>query len=310
MNLVFLDTETLGLDFDFEKFNQFGVVEKRVNLDSENIPAAIGNFEIALTNKAPIDQNTMDSCENLKLICVLATGTDHIDMDYAKEKGIIVKNCAQYSTHSVAQHTLNLVLALLGQNHEYQKFMHDREWSSQSCFTHFSLRPITELNGKKWGVIGLGNIGKQVLKIAEAFGCSSQYYSTSGKNQNSEYSQVSLNELLKTSDIISIHAPLNEKTKNLISKEELSLIKDDAVLVNLGRGGIINENDFAVSFPNYEFFAGLDVFESEPILADDPLYDLLKTGRLLLTPHIAWASKEARSNLLNLTLTNIKEFLV
>jgi len=300
MKLVFLDALTLG-DIDLSRFEKLGEVEIYQTTSKEETLNRVKNADIVLTNKVVIDKKIMDN-SNIKMIQILATGMNNVDLEYAKNKGIIVKNVAGYSTNSVAQLTFAFVLNILNKVNYFNDYVNN-EYMNSDIFTH--IIDFSELNGKVWGIIGLGEIGKKVAKIAEAFGCEVVYYSTSGKNNNSEYKRISLEEVLQ-SDIISIHAPLNENTKNLLNKDNLHLIKKDAILLNLGRGGIVNEKDLADIIDKQGFFAGFDVFEKEPINEDNPL---LKVKNIYLTPHIAWASKEAREKLITLAYENLKEFI-
>jgi len=300
MKIVFLDALTLG-DVDFERFRNLGEVEIYDVTPKEKTLERVKNTDVVVTNKVVIDKDIMDK-SNIKFIQIAATGMNNVDLEYAKKKGIIVKNVAGYSTNSVIQHTFALVLGLLNKVCYFDKYTREKYPDSQ-IFTH--IQNWFEINGKTWGIIGLGEIGRGVGKIAKSFGADVIYYSTSGKNQNSEFKRVNLEELLKKSDIISIHAPLNENTKNLLNKENLGLIKDEAVLVNVGRGGIINEKDLAEILEKKDIFVGLDVFEKEPINPDN---QLLKSNKVLLTPHVAWTSKEAREKLMDGIYKNIKAF--
>jgi glycerate dehydrogenase len=233
---------------------------------------------------------------------------DIIDLEAAKKRDIEVKNVAGYSTHSVAQHTFALVLELLTHVSYYDKFVKDGGWIKSAIFTHID-NPIREIYGKKWGIIGFGAIGKEVAKIAQAFGADVWYYSTSGKNQDNKFPNTSLEELLSKSDIVSIHAPKNDKTRGLIGKKELDLMKKDALLINVGRGGIIDEVALKDALENEQIYAGLDVLEIEPMSPNAPLKDLKFKDRLVITPHVAWASIEARKTLIEKTYKNIEDFL-
>jgi len=300
MKLVFLDALTLG-DISLDKFSSLGEIVVYDKTSKDETIDRLKNADIVLTNKVVIDKEVIDNT-NLKMIQVLATGMNNIDIEYATKKGIIVKNVAGYSTKSVAQLTFAFALNIINKLFYYDNYSKN-EYSNSEIFTH--IVDFYELNGKTWGIIGLGEIGKEVAKIATAFGCEVVYYSTSGKNNNSEYKQVSLEKVLK-SDIISIHAPLNENTNNLLNKNNLHLIKKDAVLLNLGRGGIVNEGDLADIIDKNGFYAGFDVFTKEPIDKNNPL---LNVKNIVLTPHIAWASKEAREKLVNLAFNNVREFI-
>ena len=300
MKLVFLDASTLG-DVDLSKFENLGEVEIYQTTNKNETLNRVKNADIVLTNKVVINKEIIDN-SNIKMIQILATGMNNVDLEYSKGKEIIVKNVVGYSTNSVAQLTFAFVLEILNKVSYFNSYVNN-EYANSDIFTH--IIDFSELNGKTWGIIGLGEIGKKVASIAKAFGCEVVYYSTSGKNNNSDYKRVELEEVLK-SDIISIHSPLNENTKNLLNKNNLHLIKKGAILLNLGRGGIVNEKDLADIIDEKGFFAGFDVFEKEPIDKNNPL---LKVKNIYLTPHIAWASNEAREKLINLAYENVKEFI-
>ena len=301
MKIVFLDALTLG-KVDFKRFKNLGKVEIYETTSKKETLNRVKNAEIVVTNKVVIDKEIMDK-SNIKFIQIAATGMNNVDLEYAKKKGIIVKNVAGYSTNSVIQHTFALVLALLNKICYFDKYTREKYPNSQ-IFTH--IQNWFEINGKRWGIIGFGEIGKGVASLAKSFGAEVVYYSTSGKNQNDKFKRVTLENLLKTSDIISIHAPLNENTKNLLNKNNLGLIKDGAVLVNVGRGGIINEKNLAEILEKKDFLVGLDVFEKEPINPDNPL---LKSKKVIFTPHVAWTSIEARKKLMDGIYKNIEEFI-
>ncbi len=308
MKIVFLDRITLGEDVSIEKFKKFGEVVVYQTTRMMDVNSHIKDADIVVTNKVIIDKKAMDNARKLKLICVAATGMNNIDLEYAKKKGIEVKNVKGYSTDSVVQHTFSMLFYLLEKLRYYDMYVKSGVWSKSGVFTCLD-RPFFEIKGKRWGIIGLGTIGKEVARVARAFGSEVVYYSTSGKNDNNEYERLSLDELLKTSDIISIHAPLNENTKNLLDFEKLSLIKKGALLLNLGRGGIINEKDLSEILSEGRIFAGLDVLEKEPIEEENPLLHISHGDNLLITPHIAWTSIEARRKLVDGIYNNIKEFL-
>ena len=302
MKIIFLDALTLG-NVDFERFKKFGDVEIYQTTSKEEILERIKNADIIVTNKVVINKEIIDN-SNIKFIQIAATGMNNVDLEYVKKKGIIVKNVAGYSTNAVIQHTFALVLGLLNKIcyfNEYSK----KEYSNSKIFTH--IQNWFEIKGKRWGILGLGEIGRGVAKLAKAFGAEVVYYSTSGKNENKEYKRVDLDELLKTSKIITIHAPLNENTKNLLNKDKLSLIQDNSILVNVGRGGIINEKDLAEILEKKDIFVGLDVFENEPIHKNSPL--LKFKNKTILTPHVAWTSKEAREKFMDGIYENIKKFI-
>ncbi len=250
----------------------------------------------------------MEEAPRLKLICIAATGMNNVDLDAAKFKGIEVKNVAGYSTKSVVQHTFAMALYLLEKMAYYDAVVKDASWTDSGLFTDVS-HPFYEISGKKWGIIGLGTIGQEVAKIATAFGAEVSYHSTSGRNLHHAYPHQSLEFILKDCDIISIHAPLNDDTYNLINENNLPYMKDDAILLNLGRGGIINETDLAFELDRRTLYAGLDVLEQEPITLNNRLNEVKHKERLLITPHMAWASIEARKKLLEGIVENIRIFM-
>lgn len=263
--------------------------------------------DIVLTNKVLITKDVIAQT-NLKLICVTATGVNNIDLEAAKEANIPVKNVAGYSTNSVAQQTFANILALRNSTSYYENYGKNSDgWAKSPIFVNLD-RPIFELSGKKFCVVGLGTIGLEIAKIAQAFGCDVCYYSTSGNNLNPNYKKVNFDEALKC-DIISIHAPLNENTKNLFDANALSQLKDGAMLVNSGRGGIIDEEKIAQIIDEREIYFVTDVLEKEPIRADHPLLKVKNKDRLMITPHIAWASVEARKKLIELSAKNIEDFI-
>lgn len=309
MKIVFLDAETLGEDISLDKFDSFGEVIKYQDTNSEETLLRVKNCDVVVTNKVEITKEIIEN-SNFKLICVAATGTNNIDIEAAKQANIEVKNVSDYSTSSVAQMTFTLTLDLIHKLDYYKQYVESLSWSNGKLFTNVD-KPFFELKNKKWGIIGLGNIGKEVAKIAKAFGCEVNYYSTSGKNLDTNYNHLSLEDLLKQSDIISIHSPLNKTTHNLLNKTNLNLLKKDCILVNVGRGGIINEKDLAEKLDSQEsLYCALDVVEKEPIEKDNPLLKIKNKDRLVLTPHIAWSSIEARITLVDRIFDNIKKFVL
>ncbi|NLL04851.1 MAG: D-2-hydroxyacid dehydrogenase [Clostridiaceae bacterium] len=307
--ICILDAKTLGSDIDLLGLSKFGDVTIYNTTKASEVADRIKDQEIVITNKVVLNESNMESALDLKLICVSATGTNNIDLDYAKSRGIVVTNVAGYSTRSVVQHTFAMLFYLMESLKYYDEYVKSMDYSRSDIFTHLD-KPFEELSGKTWGIIGLGTIGVSVASIARAFGCRVIYYSTSGKNDNGEYKRVEMDELLRESDIVSIHAPLNEKTRNLIEYKRLQLMKKTALLINLGRGAIVKEDDLAKALDEDLIRgAALDVLESEPIKSDNPLLTLKKQDKLLITPHIAWASVEARRRLINEIELNIKGFL-
>jgi len=301
--IVLLDALTFG-ETDLSGFDKLGSVEIYQTTTKEQTKERITNANVIVTNKVVITDELMACAKDLKLICVAATGVNNIDLEAAKQRGIEVKNVAGYSTNSVIQHTFSMLFYLLGHSRYYDESVKDGSYSKSKIFTDVS-KPFFELKDKKWGIIGLGEIGQGVANIAQAFGADVFYYSTSGRNRNYDYQRANLDELLKNCDIISIHAPLNERTNNLLDYEQLLTCKDGAIVLNLGRGGIINEEAVARLVDEKDIYFGLDVFVKEPLAEQSPLLNVKNRDRLYLTPHIAWTSVEARDKLIASVVENI-----
>ncbi len=306
MKIVCLDSATLG-NYDLSVFKELGEFESYPTTPKDKVIERLKDADVAMVNKIIIDKEVLDNTK-LKLILETATGVNNIDLAYASSKNVVVKNAAGYSTKSVVQHTFALMFAFLNQIIFYNEWSKKGKWSECEIFTDYT-RILNTLNGKTHGIIGLGAIGKEVARISQAFGAELAYYSTSGKNKDANFKELSLNELLKQSDIVSIHAPLNDKTKNLLSYKELALLKENAVLINVGRGGIINENDLARILDEKNLRVGLDVLEVEPMMKNHPLLNIKNKDRLIITPHIAWASEESLQNLMKIVYNNLKEWI-
>ena len=308
MKIVFLDAATLGSDADFKEIEQYGSLILYPYTDRSDIVERVGDAEILIVNKVMIGKEEMDRLPELKLICVAATGVDNVDVKYATERGIAVKNAVGYSTESVVQITFGSLLSLINNSIYFDNVVKSGEYSDGNLFTD-TRRTFFELSGKRFGVIGMGTIGKRVAEVATAFGAKVCYYSTNGVAHNSDYPCVSLEEMLRECDIISVHAPLNEKTNNLISMRELKMAKRDAIFVNMGRGRIINEADLAEALDN-GIIGGVvtDVYSKEPMPADHPFMLLNNKDKMIVTPHIGWASIEARARLITIIAENIAEW--
>lgn len=307
MKIVILDALTYG-DTSLECFNSLGDVTVYQTTTPEETLERVRDAEVIVTNKVVINDAVMEAAPKLKLICVAATGTNNIDHEAAARRGIMVKNVAGYSTDAVVQHTFSMLFYLLGHSRYYDEYVKSGEWQREAVFTHIG-PSFCELRGKTWGIIGLGEIGRSVANIAQAFGANVCYYSTSGKNDTGEFEKTTLSRLIENCDIISIHAPLNASTENLISHSELLQMKDGAVLLNLGRGGIVDEDALSVIIDVKPIFVGLDVLSKEPMTVAHPLLSIKHPERLYITPHIAWTSREARERLIAATIENIKTFV-
>lgn len=309
MKIVLLDASTLGQVNNLQKIEKFGSITSFGSTSPEQTVERSKDADIILTNKVILDKTTLDQLPNLKLICITATGMNNVDLDFAKEKGIVVKNAVGYSTHSVSQVTFSMVLRLLSNLCQYDAYVKSRDYASSPIFTHLS-NGFDEIHGKKWGIIGMGNIGRDVAKIATAFGAEVCYHSTSGVKRDEGYKQVELDYLLKNSDIISIHSPLNDATANLIDTKQLNTMKHNAILINVARGGIVNEKALVTALnENRIAGAGVDVFTNEPIEEKSPFFEVTNQNKIVLSPHIAWASTEARQNLIEKVVENIENFI-
>ena len=306
MKIAFLDAATMG-DVSFEPFEKLGDFTRYENSTPEEARERVRDLDVLLINKVIVDKELIDSAPNLKLICIAATGVNNIDVEYAASKGIPVRNAVGYSTDSVVQTTFMHILSLVGGAPYFDESVKSGSYSRSGMFTDTKWN-WWELAGKTIGIIGMGNIGQKVARIAEAFGMQVCYYSTSGTGHCKDYPCLSLEELLKTSDIVSVHAPLNERTLNLIGKEQLSMMKPQAYLVNVGRGAIIVEEDLAQAVDDGVIAgAGVDVFVTEPLPESHPYLRMRHPERMRLSPHIAWASIEARDRLIGIMAENIQK---
>ena len=309
MKLVFLDTKTIGEDIDLSAYDALGEVVKYGFSTLEEIPERVKDADVLIVNKIAINEQTIGTAKNLKLVCVTATGTNNLDKGYLKKRGIAWRNVAGYSTESVTQHTFALLFYLLEKIRYYDDYVKDEKYINDTVFTHFA-EHFNEVNGKTWGIIGLGTIGRRVADIAKAFGARVIYYSASGSPAQEGYEQVDFETLLTTSDIVSVHAPLNEYTKDLMDREAFAKMKKTAIFLNLGRGPIVVEQDLYEALETGEIAAaGLDVLCEEPMSETNPLAKIKDSKKLIITPHIAWASVEARNRLMQIIAGQIREFL-
>ena len=309
MKLVFLDTKTIGEDIDLSAYDALGEVVKYGFSTLEEIPERVKDADVLIVNKIAINEQTIGNAKNLKLVCVTATGTNNLDKEYLKKRGIAWRNVAGYSTESVTQHTFALLFYLLEKIRYYDDYVKNEKYINDTVFTHFA-EHFNEVNGKTWGIIGLGTIGRRVADIAKAFGARVIYYSASGSPAQEGYEQVDFETLLATSDIVSVHAPLNEYTKDLMDREAFAKMKKTAIFLNLGRGPIVVEQDLYEALETGEIAAaGLDVLCEEPMSETNPLAKIKDSKKLIITPHIAWASVEARNRLMQIIVEQIREFL-
>ncbi|MCD8230303.1 MAG: D-2-hydroxyacid dehydrogenase [Clostridiales bacterium] len=308
MNIVFLDADSIGSDIDLSGFSEIGNVTRYGYTRETEMPERIREADVIVVNKMEVNAQTVGDAPRLRLVCVTATGTNNLDKGFLEGRGIAWRNVAGYSTENVAQHTFSLLFYLLEKMSYYDDYVKSGKYVADESFTHFS-NVFHELQGLTWGIIGLGNIGRRVADIAKVFGCRVIYYSTSGSPAQEGYNQVDLDTLLTAADIVSVHAPLNENTQDLMDRTAFQKMKNSAIFINVGRGPIVVEEDLAYALENGEIAAaGLDVLREEPMTEDNPLRRITDSTKLVITPHIAWASVEARTRLMGIVLNQIKEF--
>lgn len=309
MKIVFLEANTLGDDVDLSMFDKLGEVVKYPLSDLAKNAERCKDADVVVLNKIHVGADLLDGNDKTKLICITATGTNIVDFEYTNARGITVTNVKGYSTESVVQHTFALAFYLWEKMSYYDNFVKSGAYAASDVFSHFTEK-FHELAGHTWGIIGLGNIGRRVAEVAKAFGCKVIYYSTSGTHDEPGYERVSLEKLLEESDIISVHAPLNAATKGLVGSGELKLMKKSAIILNLGRGGIIDEEALISALEQGTIAgAGTDVLTKEPMLPDSPYMRVKDSGKLIVTPHIAWATIEARKRCADEILMNMEAWL-
>lgn len=307
MKIVFLDAATMG-EVSFAAIEKFGELVLYRTSSPEEALIRVGDCDVLIINKVRVTPKLIDAAPRLRLICEAATGVNNIDLAYAEKKGIQVRNVAGYSTDSVVQNTFMHILTLVGRARHFDSYVKDGRYSAGGIFTDASV-PYLELAGKTMGIIGMGTIGSRVARVAEAFGMKICYFSTSGTSHCREYPSLQLDELLAKSDVVSIHAPYNERTAGLIGAEEIAKMKSAAVIINMGRGGIVDEKALADAVDaGIIAGAGLDVFSAEPLPADSPLLCMRHPERMNFAPHVGWASVEARQRLADMIADNISAF--
>lgn len=308
MKIVVLERNSVGLDVSVDRLKSLGDTTIYPNTTAVDVKEKVRDAEIIVANKAPLNADTLKDAENVKLICEFATGYDNIDVAYCKERGIKVANVVNYSTDAVAQHTFALCFYVLEKLRHYDEYVKSGAYGAQERFSNFDI-PFTELAGKTWGIIGMGNIGRKVASIAKAFGCKVIFYSASGSSTCTEYERVDFDTLLTESDFLSLHCPLSDKTRNLINLDALKKMKKSAILINVARGPVVNDEDLYTALTEeYIAGAGLDVLGAEPIRESNPLGKIMDSNKLIITPHLAWASIEARTRCVSEVCKNIEAF--
>ena len=309
MKIVVLERNSVGTDIEVSSLEQLGEVTYYPNtVTVEEVKERIKDADIVVANKAPLREEALKDAPNVKQICEFATGYDNVDIRYCKERGIRVCNVVDYSTAMVAQHTFTLALALSQKLPHYDEYVKSGAYSAQDRFSNFDV-PFYELDGKTWGIVGMGNIGKRVAKIAAAFGCRVIFHSITGKSTCTDYPQVDKDTLLKECDFLSLHCPLSDLSRDFIDAEALKKMKKSAVLINVARGPVVNNADLYQALVDGEIAAaGLDVIEKEPLELSNPLSKFMDSNRLIITPHLAWASVEARTRCVEGVYKNIQAF--
>ena len=309
MKIVMLDRNSIGFDIDVELFAKLGDFEYHNTADAETSKELIKDAEVVIFNKTKMNEEMLADAPNVKLLCVTATGFDNIDLEYVKKRGIAACNIKGYSTPAVVQHTFALALSVLEKIRYYDDYVKSGAYSGQMGFSHFE-KTYFELQGKTWGIIGLGNIGRGVAKVAEAFGCTVIFYSASGSNTTTDYERVDFDTLCAQSDILSLHCPLSDKTRGIMNLDAFRKMKESAVLVNVARGPVVNEEDLYTALTEGMIAgAGLDVLCKEPMDINNPLGKIKDSEKLIITPHMAWASAEARTRCMDEVYKNIEAFI-
>ena len=310
MKIVILERNSVGPDISVDMLNELGDVTAYPNTTTaEEVRERTKDADIVVANKSPINRESLCDSGNVKLVCEFATGYDNCDLTYLRGRNIPVCNVVGYSTDMVAQHTFTLALAVSQKLSYYDDYVKSGKYSAQDRFSNFDI-PFGELAGKTWGIVGMGNIGKKVAQIASAFGCRVIFTSVTGRSKVTEYEQVSKDELLSQSDFLSLHCPLSDITRNYIDRDALRKMKPTAFLINVARGRVVNNTDLYEALESGEIAgAGLDVLEDEPLRLTNPLSKIKDSGKLIITPHLAWGSVEARNRCVQGVYDNIKAFL-
>lgn len=310
MKIVILERNSVGTDVSVDCIRDFGeVTVYRNTVTVEEVKERIQDADIVIANKSPLNRETLEDAKNVKLICEFATGFDNCDLAYCSSRGIKVTNVRDYCTGMVAQHTFAMALALSEKLMHYDTYVKSGEYSSQDRFSNFDI-PFYELEGKTWGIVGMGHIGRKVASIAKGFGCHVMFHSVTGKSSCKDYPQVDKDTLLAESDYLSLHCPLSELTKNFIDADALKKMKKTAVLINVARGKVVDNTALYEALMQGQIAAaGLDVVEEEPLKFSNPLSQIKDSTKLIITPHLAWASVEARQRCVWEAHENIAAFL-
>lgn len=309
MKIAVLERNSVGPDISVDCLKELGeVVFYENTVTAEQVAERVGDAEIIVSNKAPINENSIKNAPNVKLVCEFATGYDNCDLAYLSSRGIKVCNVRNYSTDMVAQHTFTLALALSQKLFHYDEYVKSGAYSAQKSFSNFEV-PFYELAGKTWGIVGMGNIGRKVAQIATVFGCRVIFHSVTGNSKVTDYEQVDKDTLLAESDILSLHCPLSDLTRDFLKADDFKKMKKSAIVINVARGPVVNNSDLYDALVNEEIAAaGLDVLVKEPLELSNPLSQFKDSNRLIITPHLAWGSVEARTRCVEGVYKNIKAY--
>ena len=305
MKIVVLDAATLGADLDLSPLHQVGQVTVYDNTAPDEVAGRIADQEVIVSNKIRLNAENLKDAKNLKLICLAATGYDCVDTAFCRKNGIGVCNVPGYSTHSVAQVAVTMALALRTHLVTYRNFVHSGAYSRSGVANR--LEPVWyELYGKTWGIVGGGNIGQEVAKIAQAMGCR---VLMCRRKPDPNYETVDIDTLCQESDIISVHVALTDETRGMIGNQQIERMKSDAVLVNVARGAVTDEKALADAIVDGRIGGlGVDVYSAEPFGEDHPFTRILDRPNVCLTPHMAWGAGEARNRCIAIVAENIRAF--
>lgn len=311
MKIVIADRDSVGTDMDYSIYDELGdVTYYDDKVDDENAKERLAGAKILVINKSQITDRLLDDAPQLELICEFATGFDNANIPACNRHGVKVANVVNYSTSSVAQHTFAMLFYLMENLRHYDEFVKSGAYADQEHFCCLDI-PFHELDGMTYGIVGMGNIGRKVASIATAFGAKVIFYASSGHSDCTDYEQVGFDELLERSDVISLHCPLSDRTRNLFEKSAFDRMKKTAILINVARGAVVSESDLYDALSEGKISAaGLDVLNPEPMAKDSPLLKIQDSGRLIVTPHLAWGSTEARQRCLQEVKKNIEGWLM
>lgn len=306
MKISVLDVDTLGDDLDLKVLDSLGEVTVYPLTLQEDVIERIADAEVLILNKVKLNKDNLPYAKNLKLICLTATGYDNVDIKYCEEHNIAVCNVVGYSTDSVVQLTIAMVFSLCTNLFAFNQYVKSNKYTQSGIFN--CLKPVFhEMSQMTWGIVGLGNIGNKVANIAREMGCRVLAYK---RTPVDEFTCVDIDTLCRESDIITLHTPLNEETRELINADRLKLMKKNVIIVNVARGAVVDEEAVTKAIENGEIAGlGVDVFSTEPMQKDSPYQRILDYDNTIFTPHMAWGAHEARQRCVDEIVLNINDFI-